>query len=391
MTGDRRQADASDWWLAPGQLFDGEMLATGRALRIAAGRIAAVAPLAEAGRDGAEVVSHPGLAVPGYFDIQVNGGAGVLFNAAPDEAGLAAIGATHRGLGTTSFLPTVITDAPEVMERAADAVIGAIGRHGVVGIHIEGPHISVERRGAHSTDFIRPFDGRTQAVLERLRSHHVPVLITLAPEVVPVETIARLARMGVVVSLGHTAATAAQVDAAIAAGATAVTHLYNGMAQMTSREAGVVGAAIDSDAYCGFIADGHHVADRMLRIAMRARPVPDRMVLISDAMPTVGGPDHYTLYGETIRLVDGKLVNSRGSLAGVHIDMAASVRRLVDVTGVALGEALKMATANPARMMGLSGTVGTLAPGSAADIVLLRDDLTCAEVILGGHLAAKRS
>lgn len=374
---------SGDRWLVPARLLDGETLVAGRALRLCDGEVVAVEEADAAGGDGAPVTRSGHLAVPGYFDIQVNGGGGVLFNTSPDVAGLAAIGAAHRALGTTSILPTVITDAPDVLDRAADAVVAARGRHGIAGLHIEGPHISIEHRGAHNTDFIRPFDDRTMAVLERLRANHVPVLLTLAPEVVPLETIAQVVKMGVVVSLGHTAASTAQVDAALEAGATAVTHLYNGMRQMGSRDPGIVGAAIDSEAYCGFIADGHHVSERMLRIAMRARPVPDRMVLISDAMPTVGGPDHYTLYGETIHLVDGKLVNKRGSLAGVHADMATSVRWLVENVGTELAEALKMATSIPARMMGLSGRIGTLEAGARADIVLLDDDLSCAAVFLG--------
>jgi N-acetylglucosamine-6-phosphate deacetylase len=369
-----------EWWLVPRTLFDGKTLADGRALRISAGRIAAITPAGEAGRDGSPVERVDSLVVPGYVDIQVNGGAGVLFNTSPDAAGLEAIGRAHRARGTTAFLPTVITDRAEVMEQAADAVIAAIGRFGVVGIHIEGPHISVERKGAHNPEFIRPFDERTWAVVEKLRQRSIPVLVTLAPERVPVEIIARLRSIGAVISLGHTAATAAQVEAALAAGATAVTHLYNGMSQMTSREPGVVGAAIDSAAYCGFIADGHHVSDSMLRIALRARPIPERMVLISDAMPTVGGPDSYSLYGETIRLVDGKLVNGQGSLAGVHIDMAQSVKRLVAITGIELQTALQTATSNPARMMGIENEAGFLTEGTPATFLLLNSLLECERI-----------
>ncbi|EYR78070.1 N-acetylglucosamine-6-phosphate deacetylase [Shinella sp. DD12] len=364
--------DATEaWWLVPERLFDGETLDTGRAVRIVAGRIDDLHPAAEAGRDDLPVWRTNGLASPGFFDVQVNGGGGVMVNGTPTADGLRAIAAAHRPGGTTAILPTLITDAPEVMEKAVSAVIAAVGRDGIVGVHLEGPHISVARKGAHNPRFIRPIDDDTLSCVRRLRAANVPVLLTLAPECVPPGTIASLRAMGVVVSLGHTAADAATTRAAIAEGARAVTHLYNAMTPITSREPGVVGAALDSDLYCGFIADGHHVDDAVLRLAIRSRPMVGRMVLVSDAMSTWNGPDHFTLYGETIRLEGGKLVNSIGSLAGVHTDMATSLRRLVDVVGVPLEDALKMATANPSRLMRLEANVGFLRPGMPADIVLL--------------------
>lgn len=364
--------DATEaWWLVPERLFDGETLDTGRAVRIVAGRIDDLHPVVEAGRDDLPVWRTNGLASPGFFDVQVNGGGGVMVNGTPTADGLRAIAAAHRPGGTTAILPTLITDAPEVMEKAVSAVIAAVGRDGIVGVHLEGPHISVARKGAHNPRFIRPIDDDTLSCVRRLRAANVPVLLTLAPECVPPGTIASLRAMGVVVSLGHTAADAATTRAAIAEGARAVTHLYNAMTPITSREPGVVGAALDSDLYCGFIADGHHVDDAVLRLAIRSRPMVGRMVLVSDAMSTWNGPDHFTLYGETIRLDGGKLVNSIGSLAGVHTDMATSLRRLVDVVGVPLEDALKMATANPSRLMGLEANVGFLRPGMPADIVLL--------------------
>ena len=359
------------WWLAPARLFDGETVQSGRALRIAAGRITDVASVADAESDGLPVWRTQSLASPGFFDVQVNGGGGVLFNTDPTLEGLRAIAAAHRASGTTSLLPTLITDTPDVIDRAVGAVLEAFGRDGIVGVHLEGPHISMERKGSHNPAFIRPMDEHTFSAVRRLRAVGVPVLLTLAPERVPPGTVAALVALGAVVSLGHTAADAAITRAAFAEGARCVTHLYNAMTPITSREPGVVGAALDSDAYCGFIADGHHVDDAVLRLAIRSRPVEDRMVLVSDAMPTWNGPDSYTLYGETIRLEGGRLVNRIGSLAGVHIDMATSLRRLVADVGIPLAAALRMATANPSRLMGLETHVGFLRAGMPADIVLL--------------------
>jgi N-acetylglucosamine-6-phosphate deacetylase len=343
----------------------------GLAVRIADGKIDDLLPAEEAGRDGLPVWHTKSLASPGFFDIQVNGGGGVLFNTSPTADGLRAIAAAHRKGGTTAFLPTLITDAPEVMEAAVDAILDVVGSAGIVGVHLEGPHISLERKGAHDPRLIRPMDDKTISAVERLHRAGVPVLLTLAPECVPPGTIETLCAMGVVVSIGHTAADAATTRAAIAEGARSVTHLYNAMTPMTSREPGVVGAALDSDLHCGFIADGHHVDDTVLRLAIRSRPLADRMVLVSDAMPTWNGPDRFSLYGETVRLEGGKLVNRIGSLAGVHIDMAASLQRLVTEVGVPLEEALRMATANPSRLMRLQERVGFLRPGMPADIVLL--------------------
>lgn len=364
-------AATNAWWLLPDRLFDGERLRTGLAVRCTGDTIDDIYPAAEAGKDGFPVWKTDRLAAPGFFDLQVNGGGGVLFNSDPTTDGLRRLAAAHRESGTTALLPTLITDAPDVMERAVTAILQMNGKEGIAGLHLEGPHISLERKGAHNPLFIRPMDDHTLSQVRRLRQADIPLLLTLAPECVAPGTIAALSAMGVVVSLGHTAADTEGTRAAIAEGARSVTHLYNAMTPITSREPGVVGAALDSDIYCGFIADGHHVDDAVLRLAIRSRPVPDRMVVVSDAMPTWKGPDHFTLYGETIRLQSGKLVNRIGSLAGVHIDMVTSVRRLVSQTGIPLEMALKMATANPARLMGLQSRLGFIRRGMPAAIVLL--------------------
>jgi N-acetylglucosamine-6-phosphate deacetylase len=252
----------------------------------------------------------------------VNGGGDCLLNDTPTLAGMETIAAAHRRLGTVAILPTLITAPPEVLDRAAEAALAARGRPGLVGLHIEGPHIAPARRGTHAAEFIRPFDQRTLTVVRRLREGGVPVMITLAPEAAQPAQIAELAATGAVVSLGHTDATAEQVRAALAAGAGCFTHLFNAMSQMQNRAAGVVGAAINSAAPAGFICDGIHVADEMLSLAIRARPVPDAMFLVSDAMPTVGGSDRFTLYGREIRVSEGRLINAEGSLAGAHVTLA---------------------------------------------------------------------
>jgi N-acetylglucosamine-6-phosphate deacetylase len=376
--------NAASWWLAPRRIFDGTAFRDGVALRIENGMIGEIGP-----RHGdAPVVESEFIAAPGYIDLQVNGGGGGLFNNAPKRETLAIIGAAHRARGTTSWLATFITDAPDRLDQAIDAVIANAGANGVAGIHIEGPHLAPERRGTHTAAFVRPFDDRTLASVARLREAGIPTMLTLAPERVEAGTISRLAEMGVVVSAGHTAANAAQIRAALDEGLRCFTHLHNAMTPMNSREPGVVGAALDSDAYCGVIADLHHVSATTLRVSFRARPRPGLMFLVSDAMSTVGGRDFFELYGQRIEVRDGKLVNAEGSLAGAHLDMATAVRNVAMRLGEPAERALAMATSIPAAAMHLENRFGTFRPGAKADFVLLDDALTVRDVFAGGHPVA---
>jgi len=380
MTGDTNSAATRpDLWIAAARIFDGADLRHDCVLHLVNGRAAGIVARAKVPAD-ASVVTLAGCLSTGFFDIQVNGGASVLFNSTPTPAGIRAIADAHRRFGTTALLPTVITDAPQVMDAACDAVIEIQGQSGVQGIHIEGPHISLPRRGTHETKFIRPLDDNTMGNLRRLRDRDIPVLITVAPEAVQPGQIAGMVEMGVVVSIGHSDADAAQTQAALAEGATCVTHLFNAMSAMLNRAPGVTGAAINSAAYCSLICDGIHVADSMVGLAVRARPVADRMILISDAMPTVGGDDSFVLYGRTVGLVDGRLVNSEGSLAGAHTTMADTLARMVKVVGVDLQSALRMTITNPARLMGLSQSLA-LVGTPLADLVVLDDSLACTSLV----------
>ncbi len=348
-------------WLHPRTVFDGATLRSDIVVLIEAGRVVSLIPRADLPA-GTKPEAVDAVLSPGLFDVQVNGGGGVMLNNDPTREGVRKIAAAHRSVGTAFTLPTVITDLPEITERAADAVLAEHGKGGVLGIHIEGPHISLAHKGTHDPARIRPFNSRTRDLLLRLRQHNLPVLFTVAPETLQAGTIADLTAMGVTVAAGHSAATAEQTERALAEGLAGFTHLFNGMPQMTSRAPGIVGAALNSEAYCGIIADGHHVDDRVVRLAFRARPISGHMVLVSDAMSTIAGPDYFTLYGETIRVLDGKLVNANGSLAGAHIDLKTSVRRLVENVGIGLQDALWAATNAPRDFMRIprQGLVGSL-------------------------------
>ena len=350
-------------------------LCPGLALEIQGGQVRALRPLGDDRPDLTVAVLAPGLT-----DLQVNGGGGVLLNTSPTPEGLRAIRAAHLGLGTAALLPTVITDTPEVLEAAADAAIACKGEPGLEGLHIEGPHISARKKGTHDPRHIRPLDQRSMAVLRRLRAAQVPVLLTLAPEETDPALLHEAAAMGVILSAGHSMASAQQTRQALADGVTMFTHLFNAMPQMESRAPGIVAAAILSDAYVGLIADGIHVDWDALRVAMAARPRADRDFLVSDAMPTVGGPDSFILYGQPIHVDGGRLVNAQGALAGAHVSLLECVRRLVAHTPIPLAKALEMASDIPRRAMGLAPL--RLEPGLPVDQVLALDGPELARIAL---------
>jgi len=335
--------------------------------------------------DSAPCFRSDGLACPAFVDCQVNGGGGYLFTNDPTPAALTAIAVAHRRGGTGAWLPTLLTSAPAVMEQAVEAILSTYGRDGIAGMHIEGPHLSPDFRGAHALELIRPYDEHTRGLLRRLRDRNIPVILTVAPERLPAGALSEAVAMGVRVSIGHSGASEQETRAALAEGASLFTHLFNGMPPLHTKKVGMPGVALDSSAWCGVIADGWHVADTMLRLAVRAKRSPGTLFAVSDAMPTVHGPPEFELYGARIRLRDGKLIDARGSLAGVHIDMIGTLQRLVLDVELPLEAALAMVTSIPARAAGLHADHGHLLPGARANIVLLdRERLRLRHLIIDG-------
>ena len=363
----------SELWICPGRLFDGQEILTHSALRIVDGCVADIINASEL-PPSATCMDVPGLVTPGFVDLQVNGGGGVLLNTSRTKTGMLEIANAHRRFGTVAVLPTLISDSQAALSDIVQAAVDAKGQPGIAGVHLEGPHIALEKRGTHASEFIRPMDKFTLDAVKILVRNDIKTLITVAPEALTIRQIEQLVDSGVIVSLGHTNATAAMMQSAIEAGASCVTHLFNAMSAMTGREQGAVGAAINSDCYVGIICDGHHVSDEMVGLAIRARPTADRMVLVSDAMPTVGGPDQFELYNQVIRLEDGRLINREGSLAGAHVTQLDGVRRLVEKTGTSLTHALRMAITNPAVCMGLE-SLGRLMGRHCSDLIVLSDGL----------------
>jgi N-acetylglucosamine-6-phosphate deacetylase len=345
------------------------------ALLIDAGRIVAIVAVADVPQGIKQHQLDGDMLLPGFIDTQVNGGGGVLLNDDPTVDGIATIASAHRRFGTTGFLPTLISDDLSVVATAIAAVDAAItqGVPGVLGIHIEGPFLNERKRGIHDAGKFRTLDAAAIDLLSSLK--HGKTLVTLAPELAAPGVVAELVKRGVIVAAGHTLATYEQMEVAIDEGLSGVTHLFNVMSQMESRAPGVVGAAMLGGLTCGMIVDGHHVHPASLRAAFRAVG-PERLMLVTDAMPTVGASlKSFILNGQMIVARDGACYAPDGTLAGSDLDMAQALRNAATMMGADVQTASQMASATPAAFLGLSRECGALAPGLRADIVHLSDDL----------------
>ena len=362
--------------LTGARVFDGESILNDMAVVIDGARIVDVVAVENLPKSIERRALNGGLLVPGFIDVQVNGGGGALLNDGPSVDCVRRIAESHRKFGTTGMLPTVITDAPEILSKAIAAVKAARAENvpGVLGIHIEGPFLDKERKGAHEARFIREMTEVDVAQIAAVDCGSV--MLTLAPNRVAPNLIASLAGKGVLVSLGHSEANLAEVTKALASGARAFTHLFNAMSQLNGREPGMVGAALaDHDSYCGLIADGFHVHDAALKVAFAAKP-RSRIMLVTDAMPTAaGGPDSFELQGRKIHLKNGKLQLDNNTLAGSNLTMDEAVRYCVERLGVALEDALRMASLNPAAFLRRDHELGRIKPGYLASLVYLSDDL----------------
>ncbi len=335
------------------------------------GRIVAVTSASDCPPDAARR-ELAGTLVPGFIDLQVNGGGGILFNDQPTVDGVAAIARAHRRFGTTGLLVTLISDDLEIVARAIAAVDDAVEQAvpGVLGIHIEGPFLSPVKKGIHDASKFRTLDPAAIALLSSLRRGRT--LVTLAPERAPPGAVRALTTTGVVVAAGHTEASYEDVQASIAEGLSGFTHLFNAMTQLGSRAPGAVGAALDSvSSWCGIIVDGHHVHPAALRVALAAKGA-DRLALVTDAMPTVGSAHkEFWLGGQRIVAEEGRCAAPDGTLAGSDLDMAQAVRNAERLLGVDLATAVRMASGVPASAMGMADQRGSIEPGLRADLVLL--------------------
>jgi N-acetylglucosamine-6-phosphate deacetylase len=352
------------------RVFDGTAVVQNAAVIIEGSCISGVVPRDDVAANLPRRVLPAGTwLAPGFIDVQVNGGGDVLFNDEPTPDGIRAIAAAHRRFGTTALLPTLITDTPERMLSALAAVEALVDTEpSILGIHLEGPFLSPERRGVHAVRHIRTPSNNDLAILTAPRCS--VTVVTLAPERVPAGFIGALAAAGVRVCLGHSMASYTDTRAAMAEGLSGFTHLFNAMPGLSSRDPGPIAAALESEgAWFGMIVDGVHVHPAMLRLALRglARPM-----LVTDAMPPVGGKGNgFKLYGEDITVQDGRSTRKDGTLAGSVLDMASALRNCVRLLDVPLETALRFVSVNPAEFLGLGHWLGRLAPGYRADMVAL--------------------
>lgn len=362
------------------RIFDSQAWYEDSALIIEFGYVAGIVPRGEIPANAERVALDGGMIVPGFIDLQVNGGGGVLFNNAPSLDSIRTICAAHAQFGTTALLPTLITDTAEINIAAIAAGVEASAQRvpGFLGLHLEGPHLALSRKGTHDPALIRPMNAVDLARLEKAAADLPNLLCTIAAETVTPEQIAALHRAGAVVSLGHSDATYDLAMSAFDAGAGMATHLFNAMSQMGNREPGLVGAVLDRpEVFAGLIADGIHVHPASIGAALRAKRGPGRIFLVTDAMSQTGTDiQTLTLNGRTITRANGALRLADGTLAGADLDMIDAVNFMVDTIGLDLDEALRMASLYPAQAMGISAQYGHLMGEARANFVHLSDGRT---------------
>ncbi|MCM2452030.1 N-acetylglucosamine-6-phosphate deacetylase [Agrobacterium vitis] len=377
----------SSFAVAGGRIFDGVRFHDHHALIIDQGRVADIVSENAVPATLARVDAGSALVVPGFIDLQVNGGGGVLLNNQPDLAGIRTICAAHARFGTTALLPTLITDLPALRDQVLKLGRQALTEQipGYLGLHLEGPHLSLARKGTHDPALIRPMDDDDLAKLIASAGTFGTALITIAPESVTTQQVTALRAASYHISLGHTDANCAQIGAYVEAGATLVTHLYNAMSQMGNREPGLVGAALASNTLsCGIIADGFHVDPVSMGVALRAKRGAGRIFLVPDAMSSIGTDETgYMLNGRPVYRQGGRLTLADGTLAGADIDMLSCIRFVHEKLKASLEEALNMASLYPAEAIGCE-TKGQLAPGKDADFLLRTPQLELVSTWIAG-------
>ncbi len=378
--------------LTGASIFDGENQHDRHGLLVNDGLIAGICLRNDipGGPDGYQQIRvEGGMLAPGFIDLQVNGGGGVMFNHSPTLQSIETILAAHRPFGVTGMLPTLITDTPEITRRAIQAGIEAANKQvpGFLGLHLEGPHLAISRKGAHDPNLIRPMQQDDCQQLIAARSQLPGLMVTVAPESVNNSQIAQLTDAGIIVSLGHTDASFEQAGQARQAGASCITHLYNAMSPISHRQPGMVGAALAPLGFhCGLIADGYHVDPAVISISLAAKNDAADIFLVSDAMSTIGSDQRqFDLNGRTIFRRDGRLTLADGTLAGADLELSSAVRYMVETVGLEVHEALRMASLYPARCLNNPKVSGTFATGQVANIIHLGGQLKVEQVWMAGE------
>lgn len=380
----------SDTLYCGGAIFDGQTLFQGSIARFTKGRLVRISKIDQAGEGERIVDLAGGTLSPGYLDLQVNGGDGIMLNDAPTLAGLRRISSAHRRLGAVQILPTLITDTPEKTAQTVQAVSAAIqsGIPGIAGLHLEGPHLAPERNGAHDRALIRPMTQTDLSLLIDAAAALPVLMVTLAPESVNLDQIKALAQAGVVLSLGHTNASYEQAMAFSEAGVSCVTHLFNAMSQMGNRAPGLVGAALTSAGLnAGVIADGIHVHPATLQaawVAKAAQSAPaGKIFLVSDAMAPAGTDiTSFQLEGREISRREGRLTLADGTLAGADLDLTTAVRVLRNSCDLPLEQALAAAVTTPRQVIGQWSEASNALGMQELNFIHIQSDLSAAQPVL---------
>ncbi|ANN27252.1 N-acetylglucosamine-6-phosphate deacetylase [Vibrio vulnificus] len=367
------------------KIYTGSDVLSEHALIIENDLIQSIVPAADL-PSGIEVKDLAGANVsPGFIDLQLNGCGGVMLN---DEITAETMQIMHKAnlkSGCTSFLPTLITSSDEDMRAAISAAreYHAQYQNQSLGLHLEGPYLNVMKKGIHSVDYIRPSD--TSMVDFICENADVVAKVTLAPELNDPEHIEKLRNAGIVVSIGHTNATYAEARKGFEAGITFATHLFNAMTPMVGREPGVVGAIYDTpDVYAGIIADGFHVDYANIRIAHKIKG--EKLVLVTDATAPAGANmDYFIFVGKKVYYRDGKCVDENGTLGGSALTMIEAVQNTVEHVGIALDEALRMATLYPAKAIGVDAQLGRIKKGYIANLTVFDRDFNVKATVVNGQ------
>ena len=320
---------------------------------------------------------------PGFIDLQLNGCGGVMFNGAETEQTLAIMQAANLKSGTTSYLPTFITDSDAGIKRALDVVRRYIQTtpNEVLGLHLEGPYINIEKKGIHRAEFIR----KPNSEMIDLICANADIIsqITLAPENTPNQIIKQLSNAGIVVSLGHSNGTYQQAKTAIDYGASSATHLFNAMTSITGRDPGVVGAVYDNDIYAGIIVDGFHVDYANVRISKKI--MGDKLILVTDATAPAGADiNQFNFVGTTVYYKDGKCFGEDGTLGGSAVTMIESIEQCVKFVGIALDEAIRMATIYPAKSISVDNKLGSIHSGKIANLAIFSNNYQVTGTVVNG-------
>ncbi|MZI93404.1 N-acetylglucosamine-6-phosphate deacetylase [Vibrio sp. CAIM 722] len=371
--------------LTNGIVYTGQDRLEGYAVIINNDVITNIVPEQQLPEDVQTIDLEGAIVSPGFIDLQLNGCGGVMFNDDISESALDIMHKANLKSGCTSFLPTFITSPDEDMRQAVETTRRYMSAkpNQVLGLHMEGPYLNPEKKGIHNIDYVR---SSNQEMVDYLcKNSDVIAQVTMAPEVNDHQHITQLANANIVVSLGHTNCTYQQAREGFASGMTFATHLFNAMSSIVGREPGAVGAVYDSpDVYTGIIADGFHVDFANIRIAKKIKQ--DKLILVTDATAPAGAEmDYFIFVGKKVYYRDGKCVDEHGTLGGSALTMIKAIENAVEHVGIALDEALRMATLYPARAIGLDHKLGQIKPGMVANLAIFDRDFTVKATIVNGQ------